>query len=260
MMRMVIYLDGSSNDEASLRLGRRICESVEGTLSVLHLRLIEKSMGSVKQVLAVADHHAEISHQVFNQVCGDCPWALWIETEQTFAETIRQQGLVHDLTILERISEVEGPEVLALNIALFESGAPVLVSPPHTPTEFGRKIAIAWSPTIQSMRAIRSGLPFLKQAESVTVLVNSEQGSLDSTALDSYLASHGITAESRAYEGTALTARGRGRAILEAADAIDAELLIMGAYGQNRLQAFIGLGRATQKVIADSPIPVLLQT
>ena len=56
-----------------------------------------------------------------------------------------------------------------------------------------------------------------------------------------------------------LTARARGRAILAAAGEAGADLLVMGAYGEKRLTALIGLGRATRKVVSATTVPALLQ-
>ena len=43
---------------------------------------------------------------------------------ESFTDSIKDQGFLHDLIILERISEEEGPQALALNTALFETGGP----------------------------------------------------------------------------------------------------------------------------------------
>ena len=40
---------------------------------------------------------------------------------------------------------------------------------------------------------------------------------------------------------------------------IGADMLVMGAYGENRLHAIFGLGRATQKVVSAARIPVFTQ-
>lgn len=260
MKRLVIYLDGSDNDKESLRQGLRISEHLDAELSVLHLRPADQTIASVKQAIAVADQRAEVSRRAFSEICGDNASAHWLESDATFSDTIRHHGLYHDLTILERISDEEGPEVLALNTALFESGVPVFINPPTTVETCGERVAVAWGPTVQSMRALRSALPFLTRAKAVFALVNSEHGQIQESEITRYMASHGVTPQVITYQGDKLTARGRGRAILSAVNDIDADLLVMGAYGENRLRAIFGLGRATQKVVAGSPIPVLLQT
>ena len=163
-------------------------------------------------------------------------------------------------TILERISGEEGPEVSALNTALFDTGGPVLVSPPAPLATVGEHVALVWSPTAQSARATRSALPVLAQAGTVSILTNSANAAARPEELAAYLADHGIAAGSVTFDGAKLTGRGRGRAILAAAQEIAADLIVMGAYGEKRLKSIVGLGRATRKIVSGSPVPVLLQT
>jgi nucleotide-binding universal stress UspA family protein len=163
------------------------------------------------------------------------------------------------VVVLERLSGEEGPEALTLNTALFDTPGPVLVTPPKAPAEIGRSVAVVWSPTVQSARAVRSALPILQKADSVTTITNSARSDADPSSLTAYLGAHGVTTQLRSYDGDGRTARGRGRAILAAAAEAGADLLVMGAYGEKRLTALIGLGRATRKVASATTIPALLQ-
>ena len=72
------------------------------------------------------------------------------------------------------------------------------------------------------------------------------------------LGRHGIAATIDTAKFSALTGRGRGRALLGYAKDKGADLLVMGAYGHGELSNFLGLGGATAKVIAACPIPLLL--
>ncbi len=195
----------------------------------------------------------------YDEVCGGLDFVDWRESEETATECIISHGLYSDVVALERLSKDEGPEGLILDTALFETPGPVLVEPPNAPEVVGRSVAVVWSPTLQSARAVRSALPILRKAETVTTLVNSARAEADPSALADYLAIHGVNAVTRSYDGSGLTARGRGRAILAAASDVGADLLVMGAYGEKRLTALIGLGRATRKVVSATKIPALLQ-
>lgn len=259
MKRMVLYIEGSPNDRDSVRYAATFHRKFDGRLNVAHLRVPEHNVGSVARAIDIAQRAAALSRQAYDEVCGELESCAWLESEAPLDETMRQQGVLHDLTILERISEEEGPEVLALNIALFESGGPVLVLPPQPPETVAQSVALVWSPSAQSARALRSALPALTRAERVCVLTNSELPEAQREGVAAYLASHGVEAEARQFSSARLTARGRGRAILEAAREIGADFLVMGGYGENRLQSILGLGRTTQKIVSGSPMPVLLQ-
>lgn len=259
MKKMMLYIDGSPNDRDSLGYAASFHSLFGATLDVAHLRIPEHNVGSVVRAIDIAQRAATQSRQAFLEVCGALESCHWLDVEEGFDETLREQGRLHDLTILERISEQEGPEVLALNTALFESGGPVLVLPPSAPETVAESVVVVWSPTAQSARAMRSALPVLKQAKRVCVLTNSETDETKPESVEAYLESHGVRSECREFSGARQTARGRGRVIVEALEDLGADFLVMGGYGENRLQSILGLGRTTQKIVSGSPVPVFLQ-
>jgi nucleotide-binding universal stress UspA family protein len=264
MKRMIISVDGSDNDRDSISCAATFCRRVDGRLSVVHPR--EQTVIATSPDAPVffesdrnfAEREA-VAKAAFDDVCGDLSFAKWESTDTQITELIRDRGMLYDAIIIERVSSERGPEVLALNTALFESGAPVLVAPPGAPAVIGKSVAVVWNRTIQSARAVRSALPILARADEVEILVNRADGGVDPVELQAYLECHGIVASARTFGGAKLTARGRGRAIIAAASA-SADLLVMGAYGENRLSVLLGLGRATQKIVSATPIPALIQT
>ncbi|AWN39707.1 universal stress protein [Methylobacterium durans] len=73
-------------------------------------------------------------------------------------------------------------------------GRPVLVAPPFVNEIALQRIVIAWKDTREARRAVRDGLPFLKEAEEVIIAtVGGEAGSDGQHQLNEYLAEHGIT-------------------------------------------------------------------
>ena len=259
MERMVLYLDGSPNDRDSLAYAVQFHKKVGGRLNVAYLRVPDAKVGSVARAIDVEQRAMALARQAYDEVCDGLDSTAWLETEQEFVEMIRYQGRLHDLTMLERVSQEEGPEAFALNTALFETGRPVLISTPPPPSVAGGCVALVWGPTVQSARVVASAIPILKRAKEVHILSNSENKQAKPVDLAAHLSCHGIRAETRPFDGAHLTARGRGRAILAAVREISADLLVMGAYGENRLRSILGLGRATRKVVSASPIPVFLQ-
>lgn len=270
MKQMVIYLDGSPNDRESLTYAVRFCERLDGRLSVIHPRQperIELKRGRETATPVVVDNTeqanaaAAVAKQAFDEICGGRACAEWHETRDSAPYAITHYGLFHDLTILERISSEEGPEVLAFNAAVFDTGGPVLVTPPDVSDgASGEHVAVAWSPSPQSARALRSAIPLLREAKTVTIVTNINNPVADQASLATYLTHSGIGTQFHKFDGTKLTARGRGRALLAAVAETSADLLVMGVYGENKLSAIFGLGRATQKVVSAAPIPLLMQS
>ena len=90
------------------------------------------------------------------------------------------------------------------------------------------------------------------------MVADAEPDDVAAPLLMRHLGRHGIAATIDTAKFSALTGRGRGRALLGYAKDKGADLLVMGAYGHGELSNFLGLGGATAKVIAACPIPLLL--
>ncbi len=161
-------------------------------------------------------------------------------------------GRAADLVVIGRADDV-APE--CVNSALFETGRPVLVAPPAAPAAIGTRVAIAWNDSIQAARAVGAAMHLVARPSEVRVLV---AGPVATDGLLRYLACWGIAATVEAIDARSGSARARGRALLQQAQGMEADLLVMGAYGQGRMMQFLGLGGATAKVVTGNTMPLLL--
>lgn len=155
-----------------------------------------------------------------------------------------------------------GPEAEAVvEAALFDAHAPVLVLPASGLGEntLPKRIVLAWNQSAEAMVATRRALPLLKQAEtvSITVIAPPITGSDRSDpggALCQMLVRHGVKAE------VAVLARTQTRVsdvLARHAREINADLLVMGAYGHSRLREAI-LGGTTRNMLEKAELPVFL--
>lgn len=145
----------------------------------------------------------------------------------------------------------------ALESALFDSGRPVLLSPPSPPEHVAVKVLIAWNGSTEQARAIALSLPLLERAERVTVLTVEGGTGVPGPSAEQvirYLQRNGIPAEPLTVR---LDGKSTGESILNAARQLDCDLLIKGAFTQSRLRQMI-FGGATQHVMANATLPVLL--
>jgi nucleotide-binding universal stress UspA family protein len=145
----------------------------------------------------------------------------------------------------------------AIESGLFESGRPILLSPPSPPSQIATNVLIAWNCSTEQARAIALAMPILQKADRVTVLtVIGGTGVVGPSAeqLIRYLQCNGIVAKSMRVE---LDGRNTGEAILASAQSLGCDLLIKGAYTQSRLRQWI-FGGATQHVLENAALPVLL--
>lgn len=168
-----------------------------------------------------------------------------------------------DLVVLPRpYGDDRGPEDEAtLEAALFEGQAPVLVLPEPLrgkPPE-GRRILLAWNQGAEAMSATRRALPFLRGADMVSITVvdppvHGPERSDPGGFLCQMLVRHGVRAE------VAVLARTLPRVsdvIARHARDIDADMIVMGAYGHSRLREAI-LGGATRAMLEKAEVPVFM--
>ena len=143
---------------------------------------------------------------------------------------------------------------------VFGAGVPVVVVPETAKiSELGSRILIAWNHSREATRAIRGALPLLQRAQQVVVLDGAEQqvliGARHLPQLDlrNYFVRHGIVAEFRDF-----TVRSDyGAAILDAAHAMQADLIVMGAWGHSRIAELV-LGGATRHLFQFSDLPLFV--
>jgi nucleotide-binding universal stress UspA family protein len=144
--------------------------------------------------------------------------------------------------------------------ALFEGMAPVLIVPPSgMKSGEPKRIIVAWNQSREALVAARRAMPFLRRAEAVQIVVvdppthgpeRSDPGGL----LCQYLVRHGVRAE---VSVLARTMPRTSEVLARQARDIDADLLVMGAYGHSRFREAI-LGGATRDMLERAEVPVFL--
>ncbi len=182
----------------------------------------------------------------------------WLDEAPEGENFVGSYGRVFDVIVMNRPdANSTGLYYRAIESGLFESGRPILLSPPSPPRQIGTNVLIAWNCSTEQSRATALAMPLLQKADRVTVLtVVGGTGVAGPSAeqLIRYLQRNGIGAEPMRVE---LGGRSTGEAILAAAQSLGCDLLIKGAYTQSRLRQLI-FGGATQHVLAKADLPVLL--
>ncbi|MFZ0260496.1 MAG: universal stress protein [Pseudolabrys sp.] len=182
----------------------------------------------------------------------------WLDDASEGESFVGSYGRVFDVIVMKRRDEHSGPmHDRAIETGLFESGRPILLSPPLPPRQIATNVLIAWNCSTEQARAIALALPLLQKADRITVLtVIGGTGVAGPSAeqLIRYLRRNGIVAEAKGVE---LDSRSTGEAILATAQSLGCDLLVKGAYTQSRLRQWI-FGGATQHVLENAALPVLL--
>lgn len=187
---------------------------------------------------------------------GDGPAANW-SSQMTSDGGIGGAGRVYDLIVLGRPGQGgHDPRQSTFEAALFESGRPVLIAPPRSPTRFGDTILIAWNRSSETARTVGAAVPLLQQARRVVIMtieipsVPGPSGAL----LGKSLRRHGIEVECLPVE---VRAANEGPAILKKAAEVGADLIVKGGYTQSRLRQMI-FGGATSHILSYAEVPVFM--
>ena len=185
---------------------------------------------------------------------------------------VPQMGLDSVIARLTRYSDlviatkpygsVKSPlHVNILEAELFGSGSPVLVIPSDyqlPENAFGR-VAIAWNESDEALATIRAGLPMLKDADKVDIILidpsrHSAERSDPGGAISMMLVRHGVKTN------VAVLAR----TMPKIADVLtrfvtehDVDLIVMGAYGHSRFRESI-LGGATRDMLEGAQVPLFM--
>lgn len=144
---------------------------------------------------------------------------------------------------------------------LFETGRPALFVPFAGPvkTRFS-KVLVAWSGTREASRATFDALPFILEAEQTEILtvdapeMDGNQPEIEGANIAAALARHGanVSVASERSAGVDVSAIIENRAA-----EINADLLVMGAYGHSRLREFL-FGGVTRTVLRSMPIATFM--
>lgn len=140
---------------------------------------------------------------------------------------------------------------------IFLSGRPVLLLPERA-TRSWSSIVIAWDGSRAAARALADALPLCLKATKVHLLTITGDkplpDDLSSEAAARYLGHHGIAPDIVRDEAQG---RNAGEAILDQANKLQGDLVVMGAFGHSRMREFI-LGGATEAVLHDPRMPILM--
>jgi nucleotide-binding universal stress UspA family protein len=144
--------------------------------------------------------------------------------------------------------------------ALFEGRAPVLIVPAAgLPADFGRRIVCGWNQGQEALTAIRAALPMLRAADLVDVTIidppaHGAERADPGASLCQMLVRHGAKAEVTVL---AKTLPRVSDVLMRHVSDIDADMVVMGAYGHSRFREAI-MGGATRNMLEQAKVPVLM--
>lgn len=178
---------------------------------------------------------------------------------------LREHSKYSDLLLLGQ-DQPDDPDNASYGLAdalLFEGGCACMVVPHSGKLAApGKRVLLTWNASRESARALHEAMPLLARADSIVVLssepdygeVETARGHPHAEELARYLQSHGIESMSSGMADADLSP---SQAILGQAAEMNADLIVMGAYGHARLREII-LGGVTRDLLKQAPVPLLL--
>lgn len=140
---------------------------------------------------------------------------------------------------------------------LYESGRPVLLMPPGwNGLTLGKSILIAWDGSREATRAVAEAHAILAAAERISVFeveVGLSRG-LPAAELVARLRRLGLQCHHRSEQGSRFEV---DSLLLREAEAIGADLIVMGGYGHARLQEML-FGGVTRSMVRTSPVALFI--
>lgn len=224
------------------------------------------SMMVLEQTIGRAQEEAEAIQAAARKRLGQSSlrWSCEPEVAQLVDLTRRlaQRIRFSDLVVLPQpYGEGRGAELEPVTeTCLFEGSVPALIVPDKAEVETSpQRIMIGWNESTEAMSAVRAALPLLKGASAVHVVVvdppshgptRSDPGGL----LSQYLARHGVRVE---IDVLSKTLPRVSDVLVRHATDMDADLMVVGAYGHSRFREAM-FGGATRDLLEAAPIPVMM--
>jgi nucleotide-binding universal stress UspA family protein len=240
-------------------IGLHVCSAVPAS----PIPMASSALGSI---VAAERKNSEAIADTFKRMTTGKPyvaeWQLQKVSHLDLATVVMERGRAANLIVAGQTDPewdlspvMDFPEHLVL-----ESGRPVLVIPyAGRYSTIGRRVVVAWKAARESARAIFDALPLLLGAETVHILDVRERPDdvstlAPGTSIAAALARHGIKPEVRTSIASELSV---GDEILSRAADLDADLLVMGAYGHSRFRELV-FGGTTRHIARHMTLPTLL--
>lgn len=271
--KTILAVTGIDHGDKDLQLVADLCDETNAHMSVLVLALAAPppigQYGAMASTGWVEERQADLkrleertavvtaflaARQTSADVASDYPEIVRAD------DVIGRRARYADLTLI-------GPELLATETlkekaiegALFSSVQPLLMLPEGSQTTLRpKRVLVAWDGRMEASRALRESLDLLVNANEVRLVLvdpaESEFGEEPGADAATYLARHGIK-----VTVDRLPRSGRTVADVLRRHAVDmeAELLVMGAYGHSRLRERI-FGGVTKSMLDEPPLPILM--
>lgn len=257
MRSILVYADRSEEMTARLETALSLARTTKGHITALIDTPVARFMAmdamgggylaadAVREAVERDDAYAaDLAAHLERE---DVPFSI-LRGEEEPVEALAEAALLADVVVLSRDCEFAGQLAVTGRVPV------LLVSedrPLTTPVE---SVAVGWDGTQEAAAALRSALPLLRLADTVTLLsVGDKPGAFPATDAAEYLSRHGVKADVQSLKRLGTIEETLATAVAK----LDAKLLVMGAFGHSRLREFL-IGGVTRYFLELKDGPALL--
>lgn len=267
MKTILLYANEDAGFESRLQAALDVARAFESHISCVQVTpfdafIMGDPFGGVYALPIVVDavreaedkHRARIEQRLQTEGVG---WD-WARYDGAPAQVVLERARLADLIILslpDGGGGYDGPLAMVGDVAL-HARAPVLAMPQSSRSfDCQAPALVAWNGSPEAAHALRLTLDALGRAQRVNlVTVTEAKADFPPTDAAQYLARRGIGCEVHEWPGEG---RDTTDAIADAATALGAGYIVMGAYGHSRLRESM-LGGTTRDMLHRGDIPLLL--
>ncbi|MGA0606979.1 universal stress protein [Phenylobacterium sp. VNQ135] len=167
--------------------------------------------------------------------------------DRALVDTSRAADLIVMSPVREETSPYRGASPAEV---VMRSGRPVLIVPTDARRLRARQVVVAWKDTREARRAIADAMPFLIAADEVIVAAVSHEADVEARAFQAEDVAGMLRRQGATVRTEVVTAPDEGvvSELERIADVNEADLIVMGAYGHNRLTEWV-FGGVTQTLL-----------
>lgn len=270
---ILVHLDSGKRIAERIAVARQLADTFEAHLTGLFAlsapRIPAYALAEAGPIVVEAEarYRAEAARQVeaaFNAATANRGWdgEFRASTRDALAAALLSARYA-DLVIAgqREPDDSTGIDSSFAEELVLGAGRPVLFVPyaGHF-GEVGRRVLVAWNTGREAARAVTDALPLLARASTVQVVAfdprsgGADHGDIPGADIGLVLARHGVkvsVAQQRSEEVDV------GNQILSRAADLQADLIVMGAYGHSRLRELV-LGGVTRTLLETMTVPVLM--
>jgi len=263
-------------DEPAIQLADAIAAKFNAHLSAAFLTALPDEplayeptvvAGVWAELLGRARSEAEAERGKVEARLKQLPRPVTVSNAEALARDLARVAAVHaryaNIAVLARPIDGEGGDLReeVIEGVLFHSGRPALIAPPDWKgPDIGKRVVVAWDASREATRALSEADPLLDKAEKVTVVTVDAKpkmfghGDHPGANIAAHLSRCGLSVDVRNVES-----EGRAPAlrILEEANKLGADLVVMGAYAHSRLRELV-FGGATRDLLHAANVPIMM--